>query len=223
MPTPIKVVANYWLWRFGLRPVLPGRYIQRLPVEDNGEPLVPLSGRSPVLLDHRLGVDHLLRASVADALDRAGASLPDGLQLLVVEGYRSPQRQQQCWESERETVARAHPLATAAEVDRLTSLVVANPSNNNSGGHQTGGAVDLTLADHDGNELWMGTDVQAFTSATPTQAAVDAEVDERRRVLRAAMESAGFVNYPGEWWHYARGDRLWAAYKRLPKAHYGPC
>ena len=26
------------------------------------------------------------------------------------------------------------------------------------------------------------------------------------------MTTAGFTNYPAEWWHYSYGDRMWAAY-----------
>lgn len=35
------------------------------------------------------------------------------------------------------------------------------------------------------------------------------------------MKKEGFVNYPGEWWHFSYGDQLWAAYKNKKYAIYG--
>ncbi|MBQ7252055.1 MAG: hypothetical protein IJS32_05580 [Kiritimatiellae bacterium] len=34
--------------------------------------------------------------------------------------------------------------------------------------------------------------------------------------------AAGFANYPAEWWHFAFGDRLWAACRGKRRAIYGP-
>lgn len=218
----MKVVANYLLWRVGVRQVLPSRYVQRIPVEECGEPIVPLVVDDKVVLDHRIGTQHQLREGVARALTAAAGSLPEGYKLMIVEGYRSLARQRECWEQERRAVAAQHPDASSDEVDRLTSLIVANPSNNNTGGHQTGAAVDLTLADANGREIWMGTGVQKFDSATPTAASPNRDVESRRAVLCASMTGAGFVNYPGEWWHFSLGDRLWAAYRRQSMARYGP-
>ncbi|MCC6520971.1 hypothetical protein IT403_03270 [Candidatus Nomurabacteria bacterium] len=36
------------------------------------------------------------------------------------------------------------------------------------------------------------------------------------------MTSVGFVYYPGEWWHYCYGDRMWAVYSRRKECVYGP-
>lgn len=27
------------------------------------------------------------------------------------------------------------------------------------------------------------------------------------------MAKEGFINFPGEWWHFSYGDRVWSAYK----------
>lgn len=43
-----------------------------------------------------------------------------------------------------------------------------------------------------------------------------------RRILRSVMTTAGFVWYPGEWWHYCWGDRMWAVYSRRSSCPYGP-
>jgi len=52
-------------------------------------------------------------------------------------------------------------------LERLTRLSVAKPSGL-GGGHQTGGAVDVILADASGNELDMGTRVHEFAAHTPS-------------------------------------------------------
>jgi hypothetical protein len=44
----------------------------------------------------------------------------------------------------------------------------------------------------------------------------------RRQTLAETMTSAGFVNYPTEWWHWSFGDRYWAAMTAAPAAIYGP-
>ncbi|MGH3687686.1 MAG: M15 family metallopeptidase [Pseudonocardiaceae bacterium] len=216
------MVANRVLWRWGLRDVLPGYYVQRIPVAECGEPLEPiLAVPGRLLLDLRFHQQHLARRSVAGALRRAAELLPDDVQLLVVEAYRSPALQQQLWSKTHEEIAGMHPLATPSEIDRLTGLAVARPGAA-GGGHQTGGAVDITLADSRGTELWMGTGVDEFTVTTPLRAAVAHTVSRRRRLLTRCLSEAGFVNYPAEWWHFSMGDRLWAAYGCHPEARFGP-
>lgn len=44
---------------------------------------------------------------------------------------------------------------------------------------------------------------------------------KNREMLFQVMTTAGFVNYPLEWWHYCYGDKMYAAYKCLPLAQYG--
>jgi zinc D-Ala-D-Ala dipeptidase len=218
----LRVVANRVLWRWGLRDVLPGYYVQRIPVGECGEPLEPIPtvpGR--LLLDPRCHQPHLARRSVVGALRQAAELLPADVQLLVVDAYRSPARQQQLWSATRGEIAERHPLATPCEIDRLTRLVVARPGSA-GGGHQTGAAVDITLADAGGTQWWMGTDVGQFTAATPTRAPVTDTGRWRRELLTRCLTDVGFINYPAEWWHFSMGDRLWAAYGRRPMAHFGP-
>jgi D-alanyl-D-alanine dipeptidase len=43
----------------------------------------------------------------------------------------------------------------------------------------------------------------------------------RRRLLAAAMASAGFAQHPHEWWHFSWGDQLWAWRTGQPLARYG--
>ncbi|AXF23007.1 hypothetical protein CUJ89_21240 [Burkholderia pyrrocinia] len=45
---------------------------------------------------------------------------------------------------------------------------------------------------------------------------------QNRHVLIAALTSAGFTNYPSEWWHWSFSDRYWAVMRRELHAIYGP-
>ena len=91
--------------------------------------------------------------------------------------------------------------------------------------HTTGGAVDLTLIDSDGNELDMGTEFDSFSEAASTayyeQVGTDTKIRDNRRMLYNAMTGAGFTNLPSEWWHYDFGDRFWAYYNRKPAIYKG--
>lgn len=76
--------------------------------------------------------------------------------------------------------------------------------------HNYGFAVDLTLADKQGNEVDMGTPFDDFTEmAQPRfekkflqEKRLTARRLENRRILRAAMEFGGFKPILHEWWHF---------------------
>jgi len=76
--------------------------------------------------------------------------------------------------------------------------------------HNFGLALDIGLVDENGKEVDMGTGFDSFSQVsqprledqflkegklTPQQLA-------NRKVLRNAMEGAGFIQLPHEWWHY---------------------
>jgi D-alanyl-D-alanine dipeptidase len=68
--------------------------------------------------------------------------------------------------------------------------------------HNSGQAVDLTLvALASGGEVDMGTPYETFTPEAHTANATGPEAGNRS-ILVDAMESAGFENYEGEWWHF---------------------
>lgn len=79
----------------------------------------------------------------------------------------------------------------------------ANPAKGS--GHNRGIAVDLTLFDlHTGKSLDMGTDFDHFSdSAHHSFLGFQQEVIKNRKILRAAMEEAGFRALETEWWHYS--------------------
>jgi D-alanyl-D-alanine dipeptidase len=79
--------------------------------------------------------------------------------------------------------------------------------------HGTGGAIDVTLVDDNGNDLDMGTQFDEFNNKTRTdyfEHRYNLRILFNRRILYDAMINAGFVNNPEEWWHFDYGDAIWA-------------
>lgn len=203
--------------------------VAAIPVVDNGEPLVDIrSGPTPLLVDARRsdsdGAFAHLREHVRDQLLDAQQRLPEDLRLLVVEGYRPPALQLKYFERYSRRLRELHPRWSEQGVRSAASRYVSPPE---IAPHSAGAAVDLTLVDASGQELDMGTAMNAnpedsdnacFTDATN----ISPTAREHRTVLTTVMTDAGFVNYRTEWWHFSLGDRYWALMKEYPAAKYGP-
>ncbi len=83
--------------------------------------------------------------------------------------------------------------------------------------HNKGAAVDLTLTDSLGRELEMGTPFDHFgREAHHAYTDLPTEVLTRRRILKEAMEGAGFEPITSEWWHYSYRR------KNYPTANFKP-
>ncbi|MDR3208932.1 MAG: D-alanyl-D-alanine carboxypeptidase family protein [Rickettsiales bacterium] len=197
-----KIYINYLLWRVGLRDVLPAAIVNRVRVADNGEKLKKIQNTE-------------LRSGVCERLRAAQSKLPNGIRIKILSGFRPLSEQQKIWDEKIAELRHLYPNAGEEELKRTARLRVADPANG-GGGHQTGGAVDLTLCDSHGHELDMGGKYLNFDDATPTKAVKN----KNRRMLVCAMKEAGFTNYPREWWHFSYGDKMWAAYSRKKNAVY---
>jgi zinc D-Ala-D-Ala dipeptidase len=55
-----------------------------------------------------------------------------------------------------------------------------------------------------------------------TAAPVTAAARRERDILATAMNAAGLVNFPAEWWHWSYGDKYWAFQSGHSTALYGP-
>ena len=202
--------------------------VAAVPSRDDGDPLVDVREVPALRLDERAadpeGAYARLRSGLAERLEDAQRKLPDGLRLLIVEGYRPYAAQQAIFTGYRNELRRLNPSWPATrllvETSKFVSPVEVAP-------HSTGGAVDLTLCTPDGIELDMGTPLDAtpvasdnacFTAAPNITAAAK----RNRRILIDALTSVGLVNYPTEWWHWSFGDRYWALTTNAAHAKYGP-
>ncbi len=186
-----------------------------MPIEECGEPLVDLreypllvTGEHP-RVGRRCETQLHCREGAARRFLEADSSLPDGLRLLILECHRTVEYQTLLWETGVKKLREKHPDWPDERLVRQNAEFVAPPWETPP--HSTGGAVDLTLVDASGRELEMGSTVNARVPLSHTRSEeIDEEAEENRRILLSAMGSAGFVNYPHEWWHFGYGDRYWA-------------
>ncbi|MFJ9707777.1 M15 family metallopeptidase [Streptomyces sp. NPDC101234] len=196
--------------------------------QECGEPLVDLRGTPGLRVDARQadadGSYAHLRSGALHRLLQAQSLLPDGIRFLVVEGYRPPDLQRRYFEQYAATMRAAHPGAGPDRIRELASAYISPPE---VAPHVSGGAVDLTLCTADGTELPLGTAV----NATPQESdgacrtgapGIGAEARANRELMDRVLTTAGFVNYPTEWWHWSYGDRYWALLSGAPAARYGP-
>ncbi|MDI1463251.1 M15 family metallopeptidase [Catellatospora sp. KI3] len=201
--------------------------VAAIPINDGAEPLVDLRTVPSLRLDHRradpAGQYAHLRAGVVDRLVAAQSLLPRGRRLLIIEGYRPPWLQDWLLFEHTASIRASHPDWTEADVLRR-ALLHRPPSA--LAPHVTGAAVDLTLCDHTGAELPMGSGLEA--GATHGDQAhrtdhpgVDQPVRDNRLLLGGVLLAVGLVNHPHEWWHWSYGDRYWALRTTRPTARYG--
>lgn len=221
----------------GLRPLpamVPNHGWRDVPIEPVDEPLVPVADIGPRVFDvpryHRDGLPGALarnwiREGVAERLARVAASLPDGLSLVVWDGYRPYETQAALFGGYVDELALVHPDWPADAIEDAAARYVTPPSRSQvaPAPHLTGGAVDLTLGDGDGRPLDLGTDFDAFVPEAGARALEDTPgaARDHRRLLFWAMAAEGFTAYVEEWWHYDHGDQFWGLVTGRP-ARYGP-
>ena len=199
------------------------------PIEECGEPLVDITGRTPRIL---CGASYL-RQGLDGALDRCWvregmwerlrcvlALLPERYSLLIFDGLRPLRVQRAIYGQFKTVIQEERPGISAAELELILEDYVARPVKrlDRPAPHTTGGAVDLTLC-LDGTPMDMGTGFDNLTSQAHTDWFERTDggretMRDQRRLLFHVMEAAGFVNYGCEWWHYSYGDRQWARQKK---------
>lgn len=201
--------------------------VAAIPLQDCGEDLVDVRMNGLKIDDRKrdeAGAWAHVRQGVLTRLLHAQSLLPTGVTLLFVEGFRPPTLQRRYFEEYSDELARAHPDWQAAQLREAASRFVSPPE---IAPHSAGAAVDVTLIDHLGRELDMGTRVNASPEESEGACYTDAPgLSDRARTNRAtlggALSVAGLINYGTEWWHWSFGDRYWALGTQQPAALYGP-
>lgn len=198
-------------YKFGLINMIPTTYIRSIPVRENKESLVPVLSSEKLIVFCPNEEVALVRKTVLDKLVKSSSMLPNGLKLKILYGYRSIRIQKKFWEEVCANIKQKNPNLTKQEVENQARRYSAMPNGN--GPHQTGGAVDVLIADTNDLPLDFGTEYRGYGDAVPMHSkSITSEQRRNRKMLRSIMQSAGFVYYPGEWWHYSFGDQTWAAY-----------
>ena len=227
--------------------------IPRIPFVPNRLPVGEISGEPMVYLDDEFVCDSMYyhwvedegravpgssasimaRETVCKMLHDAESKLPAGLKFKIYDAYRPIAVQQALYDHFRAQKREENPGISEEDLDAVTALCVSFPSYNIMlpSLHNSGGAVDLTIIDEDGNELNMGCgfdeftdrawvdyyelikagDIDPKTGEPTTQEQID-ECAKNRRLLYNVMIEAGFTNFPSEWWHYDFGDEKWGQF-----------
>ena len=74
-----------------------------------------------------------------------------------------------------------------------------------------GAAVDISVFNlEDGSEISRGKPYLEMSEYTPMDSPfIGPTQRQNRRAITALMERYGFLHYPGEFWHYNKGDPLY--------------
>lgn len=212
----IREIYNVVLVKLKRREVLPAKYINSRICIDCKEKLVALEDEN---IYNRSGEYIYGRESVVTKIKQIASILAtQGLAMIVYELYRSPDKQNKMRMEQKEDLRQQFPEYNEQQISTLLNKRISSEG----GGHQTGGAIDLTICTANGEALDMGTAYLEFNTSTPTNSSLlSTKQKENRALLVSVMKDAGFINYPLEWWHYSYGDKMWAAYSNTSTAIYG--
>ncbi len=217
----IRIFYNTLLVRLHIRKVLPIDVVRKVKIKECKEELIPIPDKSFLILNESANIYG--RKTIIEKLIEVGKILESqGYQIGVFEIYRDKVAQKNMRMQEYERLKKEYPFSCHVELEKILDSRISNITNNEIGGHQTGGAVDLTLCYKNGIQLDMGTKYLEFNERTKTFAKDLTKLQQKnRRLLLKLMRKVGFVNYPNEWWHFSYGDKMWAAYLNKHTAIYG--
>jgi D-alanyl-D-alanine dipeptidase len=209
--------------------VLPRSAWGNVVIHENDEPLVEVKQTQKLkigLIQKSYQQSFFVRKTVAEKLRRVAERLPEGIHLTLIEGYRSLDSQQESWDTKFEKLKTENPDWTDEQVEQQVRMVVAKPTP--LANHHCGGAVDVALVKEDGTFIDMGTQypneamsAEWYKKFLMLSSDITEEQKANRKILRDAMETEDFVWYPGEWWHYCWGDRMWAVYSEQANCVFG--
>ncbi len=170
-----------------------------------------------------------MRKTVFEKLLFAQSLLPDSCRLCIWDAWRPFALQNELYETYKKDIFKEFRLENASkkEQDAVLNKFVAPPIADRLVPplHTTGGALDVTIVDKNGNEIPMGTTFDAFSDKTQTAYfeihEENEEIRNNRRLLYTCMTKAGFESLPSEWWHYDYGNRFWGYFNNCPAIYEG--
>ncbi len=216
---------------FQVTKTLPKSAWQNVVIKENDEPLVEVLETDRIKIVNMFGSNYnpiyFVRKTIAEKLIEVSCELPDNINLVLIEGYRTLKNQEDSWNKLFDKIKLENPDLSKDQIEDRVKMVIARP--NPLANHHCGGAVDVTLCYKNGEMLDIGTSYPSEPASIEIQNKYPMECSglsstqiENRKILRDAMTEAGFVWYPGEWWHYCYGDRMWAVYTNRTECFYGP-
>ncbi len=205
---------HHFTYAIGLRKIMSRRYVGKVHVHENFDPLVDfLPHRHIIFNDETLEDPNLIRKQVLFKLYRIADKLPEGVNLKIYKTFRSRIKMSESFESVIAQITAENPEIGRHEAMKLAKFKTDDPKGS-MGGHETGGAVDVALCNDKGEDFNYGTRFHEYNDSTFTYSShITKEQRRNRKNLVKLMKKEGFINFPGEWWHFSYGDRMWAAYK----------
>jgi len=216
-------------------PSIADERILSIPIKENHEPLVDLKNQSQILFGPSPEIPNnenytKMRRSIYEKLLEAQKALPSHLKFCLYEAYRSLQLQEQLFNERYELLKKTYPhwehSTLFYETIKLISPVMNLDGSKNIPPHSTGAAIDIYLIDLERNIIDMGIETKDWMTDTDGSLSktnsfkISESAKQHREIMCHALESAGFVNYPLEYWHWSYGDRYWAYEKNQPYAIY---
>ena len=205
---------HHFTYVIGLRKIMSRRYVGKVHVHENFDPLVDfLPHRHIIFNEETLEDPNLIRKQVLFKLYRIADKLPEGVNLKIYKTFRSRIKMSGNFEEVISEITAENPEIGRHEAMKLAKFKTDDPKGS-MGGHETGGAVDVALCDNNGVDFNYGTRFHEYNDSTFTYSThITKEQRRNRKKLVKLMKKEGFINFPGEWWHFSYGDRMWAAYK----------
>ncbi|MEA5541732.1 M15 family metallopeptidase [Limnoraphis robusta Tam1] len=214
---------------------------QKVPVQDCGEPLLPIpleqfAVESPHPYEklgapyHLSNVDspYYLRQEVLERLITAQTQLQSdypGWKILIFDAYRPVEVQQfmvdytfsellKTRELKPDLISAEERQAILEEVYQFWAVPSLDPATPPP--HSTGAAIDITLVNHIGKIVDMGSPIDEISPRSypnhfaESSHSVEQKYHQNRQILAELMIAAGFQQHPNEWWHFSYGDQMWA-------------
>ena len=205
---------HHFTYAIGLRKIMSRKYVGKVHVHECFEPLVDFLPHKHIIFNKEtLEEPNLIRKKVLFKLYKIADSLPEGVNLKIYKTFRSRTKMNDIFEDAIAKITAENPEIGRHEAMKLAKFKTDDPKGS-LGGHETGGAVDVALCDNEGNDHNYGTKFHEYNDFTFTHSShITPEQKQNRKKLVKLMKRQGFVNFPGEWWHFSYGDRMWAAYK----------
>jgi D-alanyl-D-alanine dipeptidase len=166
-----------------------------------------------------------IREGVLEKLYRIQVRLAGNYSFLIFDPWRSRKVQGRIFEYYNQKIRSENEGKSEDELKVLVATFV-SPANDMSKipPHSTGGAIDLTLIDSNGDPIDVGSPFDDTTEKAATNffEGKDSIINGNRQRLLDIMAAEGFVNYPDEWWHFDCGTQLGQLNSNDPKpAIYG--
>lgn len=203
--------------------------LRRIPIRENGDPLVDYKSvypdlliASPVFVYER---EFYARKGLIERLAMANDwLLGKGYRLAILECWRPPHIQKRMYLSTWQRFALRHPDWSETKLKRVVNRFTAPLNEKVPPPHSTGGAVDLWLVSAAGEELEHRAPYERFDqTGFPFDApGLSDEARRHRDLLAEAILPTGITNYPSEYWHWSYGDQGWAYRGGHDSALYGP-